>query len=155
MSDRESAEAIIENFDNTPIGDDPDGPPLQVRFADSQSQKRLKAVTQRRRQWRAREYNILTQGVDQPMMPGLLTAFDPTISVPLLQERHVNMSSFQGQAGHQRIAHSYPLLMYDNSAKPRTMPEVEMRSRPDAMEDLPKDNDDIVLKAQMAQKLVL
>lgn len=59
MADRESAEAIIKRFD-TLIDDEGSRLSLQVRFADSHSQKRLKSQTQRRRQWRAREYNILT-----------------------------------------------------------------------------------------------
>lgn len=63
MGDRESAEAIIEKFDNTPVDADSESLLLQVRFADSPLQKRLKGLTQRRRQWRAREYNILTGNV--------------------------------------------------------------------------------------------
>jgi len=60
LSDRESAEAIIEKYDNKVLSEIPGSLPLQVRFADSPSQKRLKGQTQRRRQWRAREYNLLT-----------------------------------------------------------------------------------------------
>ncbi|KAG5437456.1 hypothetical protein PCANB_000884 [Pneumocystis canis] len=58
MSDREAADAIIENFDGKKL---PGATmPLQVRYADSPSQKRLKGQTARRRLWRAREYNVLT-----------------------------------------------------------------------------------------------
>lgn len=58
MSDREAADAIIENFDGKKL---PGATlPLQVRYADSPSQKRLKGQTVSRRLWRAREYNVLT-----------------------------------------------------------------------------------------------
>ncbi|KAG4305545.1 hypothetical protein PORY_001101 [Pneumocystis oryctolagi] len=58
MSDREAADAIIENFDGKKLPGST--MPLQVRYADSPSQKRLKGQTARRRLWRAREYNALT-----------------------------------------------------------------------------------------------
>ncbi|KTW28434.1 hypothetical protein T552_01697 [Pneumocystis carinii B80] len=58
MSDREAADAIIENFDGKKLPGA--AMPLQVRYADSPSQKRLKGQTVSRRLWRAREYNVLT-----------------------------------------------------------------------------------------------
>ncbi|CCG81240.2 Sporulation-specific protein 5 [Taphrina deformans PYCC 5710] len=74
LADRNSAEAVIDKFDNTCLAGSPDDLPLQVRFADSPNQKRLKGQTQRRRQWRAREYNLLTGhlGLEDlsPTIPG-------------------------------------------------------------------------------------
>lgn len=50
MSDRAAAVAVIENFDNYDFAGSADNLPLQVRFADSPHQKRLKGQTQKRRQ---------------------------------------------------------------------------------------------------------
>lgn len=58
MVDRESAEAVIETLNNVSISEDQE--PLQVRYADSTSQKRLKQQTAKRRQYRAQEYSALT-----------------------------------------------------------------------------------------------
>jgi len=65
MTDRESADAVIEQWNGKCYpGSDV---PLQVRFADTPMQKKLKSVTARRRSWRAKEYNSLTQG--RPLSP--------------------------------------------------------------------------------------
>jgi len=77
MTDREAAEAVIEQWNGkTYPGSET---PLQVRFADTPMQKsnssllhvangvELKSVTARRRSWRAKEYNSLTQG--RPLSP--------------------------------------------------------------------------------------
>ncbi|KAG5513852.1 hypothetical protein PMAC_000474 [Pneumocystis sp. 'macacae'] len=58
MSDRKAADTIIKNFDGKMLPGA--AMPLQVRYADSPSQKRLKGQTARRRLWRAQEYNVLT-----------------------------------------------------------------------------------------------
>lgn len=52
---REDCDAVIEHFHGYKIDDAI--LPLQIRYADSPDQKRLKSQTQQRRQWRAREYN--------------------------------------------------------------------------------------------------
>ncbi|BFZ60195.1 hypothetical protein YB2330_001218 [Saitoella coloradoensis] len=86
MADKESAEMIIEKFNGAQIpGSDL---PLQVRYADSASQKRLKATTARRRIWRAREFNVLTGRAslsdlqELGLDPGTLATFG--ISVPTI-----------------------------------------------------------------------
>ncbi|EPX70485.1 meiotic RNA-binding protein 1 [Schizosaccharomyces octosporus yFS286] len=61
MQDRYVAEEIIECFNDYCI--DPNLPPLQIRFADSAEQKKFKGQTQKRRMWRAREYNVLTKSI--------------------------------------------------------------------------------------------
>ncbi|WBW74235.1 meiotic RNA-binding protein 1 [Schizosaccharomyces osmophilus] len=61
MQDRFVAEEIIERFNDYFI--DPTLPPLQIRFADSAEQKKFKGQTQKRRMWRAREYNVLTKSI--------------------------------------------------------------------------------------------
>lgn len=121
MGDRESAEAIIANFDNSPVGKDASSLPLQVRFADSQSQKRLKAVTQRRRQWRAREYNILTQGLDHPI-PCLLPIEESFVPLDGLHHEDSSSSVNQSYPASPQISQSGALLAYGPSAQPRTMP---------------------------------
>ena len=54
---REDCDDVIARHHNTKIGKEPTALPLQIRYADSPDQKRLKTQTQQRRQWRAREYN--------------------------------------------------------------------------------------------------
>ncbi|EPY51641.1 meiotic RNA-binding protein 1 [Schizosaccharomyces cryophilus OY26] len=61
MQDRFVAEEIIDSFNDYCI--DPTLPPLQIRFADSAEQKKFKGQTQKRRMWRAREYNVLTKSI--------------------------------------------------------------------------------------------
>ena len=53
MIDRESALAIIQKFNGFILPGS--SVPLQVRFADSMAQKKLKSQTQRKRVWRAQE----------------------------------------------------------------------------------------------------
>ena len=80
MTDRESAEAVIETWNGKVFpGFENTQTPLQVRYADTPMQKsmstkhvqsdlvELKSVTARRRSWRAKEYNSLTQG--RPLSP--------------------------------------------------------------------------------------
>src|SRR5438876_6589863 len=78
MTDREAADAVIEQWNGKLYPGTDNGIPLQVRFADTPMQKsmsrtiyayipELKSVTARRRSWRAKEYNSLTQG--RPLSP--------------------------------------------------------------------------------------
>jgi hypothetical protein len=80
MTDRESADAVIEMWNGKYFpGLETTQIPLQVRYADTPMQKsmspeslqsdhvELKSVTARRRSWRAKEYNSLTQG--RPLSP--------------------------------------------------------------------------------------
>ncbi|KAK9476793.1 hypothetical protein V1514DRAFT_369286 [Lipomyces japonicus] len=54
---REIAEEIIENFNGKPIGEGRTS--MQVRFSDTEAQKKLKQVTVKKRNWRAHEYHLL------------------------------------------------------------------------------------------------
>ncbi|KAK9324844.1 hypothetical protein V1517DRAFT_316481 [Lipomyces orientalis] len=55
--ERNVAEDIISKFNGQPIGEG--GMPIQVRFSDTEAQKRLKQVTLKKRSWRAHEYHLL------------------------------------------------------------------------------------------------
>ncbi|EEB09095.1 meiotic RNA-binding protein 1 [Schizosaccharomyces japonicus yFS275] len=71
MQDRDTAEKTIEEFNGHIISQEL--PQLLIRFADSPEQKSFKGRTQKRRMWRAREYNVLTKNMvnkEPPMMPG-------------------------------------------------------------------------------------
>ncbi|CAG8573358.1 9129_t:CDS:2 [Funneliformis mosseae] len=57
MEDRDSALAIIQKFNGHQLPGA--GLPLQVRFADSLAQKKLKGQTAKKRMWRAREFASL------------------------------------------------------------------------------------------------
>ncbi|KAG0175303.1 hypothetical protein DFQ30_009575 [Apophysomyces sp. BC1015] len=66
MSDRASAIAIIEKFNgHTIVGS---SAPLQVRFADSPAQKKLKSQTTRKRMFRPREFQPMA-GFPMRQMP--------------------------------------------------------------------------------------
>src|SRR5690554_3085243 len=52
---REICNQIIRNFHGYPVGHERIA--LQVRYADTSAQKRLKATTTKKRQFRANEYN--------------------------------------------------------------------------------------------------
>jgi len=72
MVDRESALAIIQKFNGFILPGS--SVPLQVRFADSMAQKKLKNQTQRKRVWRAQEskmsqhYSMEDEGSSTPQM---------------------------------------------------------------------------------------
>lgn len=69
MADRNSAVAIIENFNGqTVMGS---SAPLQVRFADSPAQKKLKNQTARKRMFRPRDFQPMAAAgfPVRPMMP--------------------------------------------------------------------------------------
>ncbi|KAK9367175.1 hypothetical protein V1509DRAFT_186313 [Lipomyces kononenkoae] len=57
FTERSVAEGIIAKFNGQPIGEG--GMPIQVRFSDTEAQKRLKQVTLKKRSWRAHEYHLL------------------------------------------------------------------------------------------------
>ncbi|KAI9825341.1 MAG: hypothetical protein M1826_007019 [Phylliscum demangeonii] len=60
FASRDECEEIISKFHGHPIGQEQ--LPLQVRYADTPEQKRLKQETQRRREFRANEYNAMAYG---------------------------------------------------------------------------------------------
>lgn len=57
---RDICDEIIKKFHGKPVG--PDNLSLQVRYADTSAQKRLKATTTKKRQYRANEYNSIVNG---------------------------------------------------------------------------------------------
>ncbi|KAI5804974.1 hypothetical protein EDC01DRAFT_610192 [Geopyxis carbonaria] len=61
---REICNDIIKKFHGTPVGDE--RLPLQVRYADTSAQKRLKATTTKKRQFRANEYNSVVNNYHVP-----------------------------------------------------------------------------------------
>ncbi|KAI9319199.1 hypothetical protein BX666DRAFT_1923992 [Dichotomocladium elegans] len=67
MSDRASAVAIIEKFNGQNIAGS--SAPLQVRFADSPAQKKLKSQTARKRILRPRDFQPMSGFSVRPMMP--------------------------------------------------------------------------------------
>ena len=56
--------AIIQQYNGQAIGDQ--GLPISIRFADTPDQKRLKALTQERRQYKTHEYNVAAFGPGSP-----------------------------------------------------------------------------------------
>ncbi|KAI9311927.1 hypothetical protein BX666DRAFT_1881305 [Dichotomocladium elegans] len=72
MSDRASAQAIIEKFNGRSI--EGSSAPLQVRFADSPAQKKLKSQTARKRTFRSpRDFQSMSAGF-QPSLPAPMAA---------------------------------------------------------------------------------
>ncbi|CDH58291.1 meiotic rna-binding protein 1 [Lichtheimia corymbifera JMRC:FSU:9682] len=67
LADRHSALTIIEKFNGHAI--DGSSAPLQVRFADSPAQKRLKSQTARKRILRPREFQPMASFPVRSMMP--------------------------------------------------------------------------------------
>lgn len=57
---RDICDEIIKKFHGKPVG--LDNLSLQVRYADTSAQKRLKATTTKKRQYRANEYNNIVSG---------------------------------------------------------------------------------------------
>lgn len=64
LSNREQCEDVIKKFHGQPVGQE--RLLLQVRYSDTNEQKRLKAETQKRRQYRANEYNAAAYGPQGP-----------------------------------------------------------------------------------------
>lgn len=77
---RDVCEEIIKKFHGQPIGEE--GLLLQVRYADTESQKNLKRITTERRQFRTNEYNVGAYGGSAAE----ILALSPPLSVssPLL-----------------------------------------------------------------------
>ncbi|CCU75339.1 putative meiotic RNA-binding protein 1/putative sporulation-specific protein 5 [Blumeria hordei DH14] len=75
---REICEEIIKKFHGQPIGEE--GLLLQVRYADTPSQKDLKRVTTERRQFRTQEYNVGAYGATADILG--LSSPNPSPVVP-------------------------------------------------------------------------
>lgn len=77
MSDRSAAISVIETFNGHTLPGS--NVPLQVRFADSLAQKRLKGQTARKRVWRARDFQPMTgftaRPMQMPMTPETMLGF--------------------------------------------------------------------------------
>jgi hypothetical protein len=67
LTDREAASAIIERFNGHTI--EGSSAPLQVRFADSPAQKKLKNQTARKRMIRPQDFQPMASFSMRPMMP--------------------------------------------------------------------------------------
>jgi hypothetical protein len=67
MMDRDAAAAIIDRFNGHII--EGSSAPLQVRFADSPAQKKLKNQTARRRMVRPRDFQPMAGFSVRPIMP--------------------------------------------------------------------------------------
>ncbi|KAL1924158.1 uncharacterized protein VTP21DRAFT_7193 [Calcarisporiella thermophila] len=67
MVDRQSAEAIITKFNGTTL--EGSNVPLQVRFADSPAQKKLKGQVVKKTVWRAAGMGMGVGGMGQPLTP--------------------------------------------------------------------------------------
>ncbi|CAO3680564.1 unnamed protein product [Umbelopsis vinacea] len=82
MSDRSAAISVIETFNGHTLPGS--NVPLQVRFADSLAQKRLKGQTARKRVWRARDFQPMTgftaRPMQMPMTPETMLGFASTTS---------------------------------------------------------------------------
>lgn len=94
LTDREAASAIIERFNGHTI--EGSSAPLQVRFADSPAQKKLKNQTARSRKMvRPREFPPMAAFTMRPMMPitpetmlGIAPAVSTSTSLHHLQQYH-------------------------------------------------------------------
>ncbi|KAI9284315.1 hypothetical protein BC943DRAFT_338262 [Umbelopsis sp. AD052] len=77
MSDRSAAISVIETFNGHTLPGS--NVPLQVRFADSLAQKRLKGQTARKRVWRARDFQPMAgftaRPMQMPMTPETMLGF--------------------------------------------------------------------------------
>ncbi|KAG2171585.1 hypothetical protein INT43_008311 [Umbelopsis isabellina] len=88
MSDRAAAISVIETFNGHTLPGS--NVPLQVRFADSLAQKRLKGQTARKRVWRARDFQPMAGFPARPMqmpitpetMLGFASTNNPATSQP-------------------------------------------------------------------------
>lgn len=74
----EICEQIIATFNNKVIGDGKDATTLQIRYADTEEQKKLKTYTAIKRQFKADEYNEAVYGIPftnySPVSPSFPTA---------------------------------------------------------------------------------
>ena len=64
METHEICEDVIAKYHGQPIGED--GNKLQIRYADTDEQKKLKNLTTERRQFKAHEYNAVVYGATSP-----------------------------------------------------------------------------------------
>ena len=60
----EKCNEIIQNFTGQPVGDK--GATLNIRYADTEEQKRLKTSTAEKRQFKTNEYNTAVWGPSSP-----------------------------------------------------------------------------------------
>ncbi|CAO3649043.1 unnamed protein product [Mucor hiemalis] len=102
MTDREAASAIIERFNGHSI--EGSSAPLQVRFADSPAQKKLKNQTARsRRMVRPRDFQPMANFSMRPMMP--ITPETMLGIAPVSSHYYVDPNQIQNQQFAQHLAH--------------------------------------------------
>lgn len=97
METHDICEDVIAKYHGQPIGED--GNKLQIRYADTDEQKKLKNLTTERRQFKAHEYNAVVFGGTSPYQYPSPTSdvFPPTFAPHL-----------QGSQGVWMTGHSLP-----------------------------------------------
>ncbi|KAK7206524.1 hypothetical protein BZA70DRAFT_236240, partial [Myxozyma melibiosi] len=80
---RDIAEEVIEKLHGQPIGEG--GTPIQVRFSDTEAQKKLKQITVKKRNWRAQEYHLLAARYAMDEYPTTYGGMYPVPSYPANQ----------------------------------------------------------------------
>lgn len=86
MQTHEICEEVIAKFNGQPIGEE--GTKLQIRYADTDEQKKLKNLTTERRQFKTHEYNSVVFGgtppyqYPSPTSDGFPTSFTSHVQGP-------------------------------------------------------------------------
>ncbi|CAK7237516.1 hypothetical protein SBRCBS47491_010003 [Sporothrix bragantina] len=110
---RDICEKVIKNFHGMTIGQE--NYVMQVRYADTPSQKELKRITSERRQYRTNEYNIGAYGTHA-------VGINPSIYAPALWNRRSQGNS-SGFSGHSLVRHaSHPAISSSYSNNDQTIP---------------------------------
>ncbi|CDH49294.1 meiotic rna-binding protein 1 [Lichtheimia corymbifera JMRC:FSU:9682] len=154
LSDRPSALAIIEKFNGHTV--DGSSAPLQVRFADSPAQKKLKSQTARKKMFRSpREFQPMTAGFPQPL-PGTMAASIAAVAtaagagarpMPITPEAMLGMAPVGEAVHYADPSQSMP------QATPKETASVEPSSTTTTKEEQAKDNDVDDLITETKQKL--
>lgn len=69
---------VLEHHNNLPVCNVDDNSPLQLRYADSQAQKKLKEESAAHRSFKAHEYNMEAFGPASPFYRSPITPIDPS-----------------------------------------------------------------------------
>ncbi|KAI9493384.1 hypothetical protein BDB00DRAFT_929076 [Zychaea mexicana] len=165
LSDRASATAIIERFNGqTVLGS---SAPLQVRFADSPAQKKLKNQTARKRILRPRDFQPMAGFPVRPMMPitpETMLGIAPAGSQPYYQDQQQQyvhytttsvitnaVSATAEQHKHQQYSSPTATLVTEDSAT-NTTTEQQVKAAAETLAS-PPDDDIKDLASQVEQKL--
>ena len=79
----EMCREIIKEYNGKSVGEE--GNTINIRFADTPDQKKLKTVTQERRQFKTHEYNVAAFGPNSPYQQ--YSSLASSLSSPLFQPR--------------------------------------------------------------------